>query len=358
MQQISYDEGKKLTETHVCGECGSPLTLPWGGAYGFNSHVIRCGDNPYHTGIVKKSSYTSVYRKGGAVPAYIANNIERRQKGEMEQELGPDKAAVLAPYQGITSLTQQTATMILKTIWPDAPDIEVYKAALTCHSYGLNPLMKHLYLIPYTNHKTGETTWAQVLGIGATRLLASRKSNYGYADGPRRMSDQEQTDIFGEVDNTKIFAITVLQGPSGNKAPGYGSWPKDDEPKGTNKGNTKLNMAMIRSERNAFERLLPGEMPADMDVVDPQYAPLAELPEAPKPQGKIPRAAAPAASTDKATDVQVKAIDDLIVEIKYDKDVYLADIKARFDADKTEDLSKEQASVVYNALMEQKKRLL
>jgi len=109
------------------------------------------------------------------------------------------------------------------------------------------------------------------MGIGATRLIASRNRKYSYKDGTRLMTEEDQIRIFAEIDKSKIWAITVLKDEYGNEAPGYGNWPRDKEPYGADKGNTKANMAMIRSERQAFDRLCPGEMPQGVDVIDAEY---------------------------------------------------------------------------------------
>ena len=47
-------------------------------------------------------------------------------------------------------------------------------------------------------------------------------------------------------------------------------------PKGADKGNTKLNMACIRSERKAIDRQYPGEMPKGYDVYDEQFVDVGE----------------------------------------------------------------------------------
>lgn len=190
----------------------------------------------------------------------------------------------LAKYQGMTTLTKGQATEILNACWPKAPKEEVIKAALLCASYQLNPLMKHVYLIPFKDKKTGAVSWSIVLGIGATRLLGSRRKPYKYVDGPRIMTEGEQERIFGKVDIKNIVAITVLADMNDMSAPGYGKWPKDELPLGIEKGNSPENMAFIRSERAALDRLLPGEIPVGVEIMDEAYAPretsqaIAELP--------------------------------------------------------------------------------
>jgi hypothetical protein len=111
------------------------------------------------------------------------------------------------------------------------------------------------------------------------------------------MKEAEQIEIFGEVDSGSVVAITIVADSAGNRAPGYGKWPrvnkwgKPNEPQGTEKGNSMLNMAMIRSERNALKRLRPAEMP-DVEVIDADYAVLPRFDgdlndQLPEPEGVI-----------------------------------------------------------------------
>ena len=209
-----------------------------------------------------------------AQPPFEPNIPTRRE--DVVEELGEKKAVVLEKYEGVVSLTRAQAMEILKTIWPEAPEVEVLKAAIICHQYGLNPLMKHIFLIPFKRKKEGKVIgvdWVVVQGIGSNRLIARRKHNYSYLDlTPRRMTEEEQQRINGEVDDTRIWAITKLKDMETNaEALGVGSWPIDEVPYGTEKGNTKLNMACIRSEREALDRLYPAEMPQGIEVMEEKY---------------------------------------------------------------------------------------
>ncbi len=101
---------------------------------------------------------------------------------------------------------------------------EVIKAAILCRQYNLNPLMRQVYLIEFGSQ------WVTVLGIKATRQIAQqalrrRGIRYSYADGPRRMTDEEQQTIRGRIDNDKLWSITVLKDSAGNLFPGYGFSP-------------------------------------------------------------------------------------------------------------------------------------
>ncbi len=203
-----------------------------------------------------------------------------------------DKANQLIKYQGITSLTRPQATEIIDTIWPDAPMPDKVAAAILCSSYGLNPLANHVFLVPFKD-KTGKRTWARVWGIKAKRLLASRKGGYSYLDmTPRLMTETEQIKAWGEVDTANLCYITWLKDMvTGAEVYGYGKWLKNAEPYGTDKGNTKANMASIRSESQGLDRLRPAEMPGGWTAADETYieAPKAKhtWPEVPDGEGTI-----------------------------------------------------------------------
>ncbi len=195
-------------------------------------------------------------------------NIPTRRK-EMAEELGKEKADALAKYVGQTSLQKVELQDIIETLWPEAPEVEKTKAIMLCATYGLNPLNKHIFLIPFNKGEPDET-WALVMSIHCKRLLASRRGPFSYVDNtPRIMTDDEQLTVFGEVFNDRLYVITKLRDPkTGAESVGYGFWLHKDRPKGENKGNTRFNMAAIRSESQALDRLRPGEMPLGIEGVE------------------------------------------------------------------------------------------
>jgi len=207
------------------------------------------------------------------------------------QEHGLATAEQLRQYSGITALTEAQAKDILTKLVPGAEGaspVEVFKAARICQDYGLNPLMNHIFLVPFQKKdKDGNVigeTYATVLGIRATRLIASRKHAYSYIDfTPRKMTEDEERKIYGDVDPSQITALTTLKDmKTGATASGYGRWPKmknygaksyENRPQGTDKGNSMENMAMIRSERSAFDRLYPADMPGtEVQTIDESEA--------------------------------------------------------------------------------------
>jgi len=203
----------------------------------------------------------------------------------MEQEYGPKKTKALAKYIGTSAITKAIATEIVETLWGEAPPIEKTKAILLCQTYQLNPLMKHIYLIPYKRKdRAGEfivdgqgnlvQDWSMQIGIGATRLMAQRKHNYSYLDLTPRKATQEEIDkILGDTaDPNSIYGFCHIKDiNSGAEAFGLRGIPKKERIKGEEKGNTHLNMACVRAERLALDRQYPGEMPQGIEVVDERF---------------------------------------------------------------------------------------
>jgi len=254
----------ELRRRNICSVCRGALDVFLDVDKGKAFLACRDWRRTHHEGIERE-----------ALPLLEKNLPTRRE--EMVEELGKEKATALQKYEGVVSLTRVQAIEILETIWPGAPEVEVKKAAIICHQYGLNPLMKHLFLIPFKKrNRKGEIIgeeWVTVLGISSNRLIARRDHNYSYLDlTPRRMTEEEQNKINGEVDNGKIWALTKLKDvETGVEAIGVGSWPTNEEPYGVEKGNTKLNMACIRSEREALDRLYPADMPHGVEVMEEKY---------------------------------------------------------------------------------------
>jgi len=202
-----------------------------------------------------------------------------------EVEMAEEEREKLERYRRKSVLTKEQAREIFRTIWPKAPDEEVAKAAMLCAAYRLNPLMKQVFLIPFVDKKTGQTNWTTVLGINATRTLARRGGSYGYVDGPRVMTKEEQEKVFGYVNDTHIVTITKVRDREGMEAVGYGHWPKNEEPYGKEKGNTKENMAFLRSERQALQRLRPAEMPVEeVEVLPEEFTEIPLAGELPQPE--------------------------------------------------------------------------
>ena len=73
MRKIDYKEGRELEKTHQCKECGGGLVTAWGALT--YSHMIRCSEDQYHNGEVRKG-YLSYHEQ----PIEIKNAIDRREQ--------------------------------------------------------------------------------------------------------------------------------------------------------------------------------------------------------------------------------------------------------------------------------------
>ncbi len=258
---------EQLKRLNVCAECGSELYA----YYDFDKHLpyLACSRVIGHQGIARE------YREPRElnIPAW-------REK--MEKEYGQEKGKELARYHPAeTKLNQAQAMHILKLVYPNAPEDEIMRCAILCRDFGLHPLKKEVYLIPFLNKKTGKKEWSTVVGIAADRkIAATQKGAYSFLDDtPRAASKDEVIKQFGENSEEtekNLISICKVQGESGNQSIGFGLWSKGNDPYGTDKGNTKRNMANIRAERQAVSRL-PGRPLPQVEVIDEAYAEVPEI---------------------------------------------------------------------------------
>jgi len=272
-EAVTRQDLEKMRRQNDCAVCGARLNTYLAGD---GRAFIACWDylRTQHEGIIRPASE---YEKHGA----DALTIEKRRE-IMTNEYGDKANTALAKLPTSGALTQPQAMTILKLVYPDVPETEIIRTAILCRDFGLHPLMKEVYIIGFKNAKTGKTDYSTVIGIAANRkMAAAKKGAFSFLDDtPRAASKQEVVKQFGEnseEERDNLVSICKLRGEKGNEATGFGLWPKDKAPYGTDKGNTQRNMANIRAERQALDRL-PGEaLPTrEYDVIDEAYA---EVPE-------------------------------------------------------------------------------
>jgi hypothetical protein len=256
---------EKLVRTNVCAECGRRLYIYLDMSKPDHPMYVGCS-TAEHEGIAKEYQPTRFQKEG-------LDSLTLKAKEEtMSQEHGERMTTAISksglPLSG--ALTKTQAMELLKLVYPNVPEPEIIRTAMLCRDFGLHPLMKEVYIIPFG--QGDKRTWSTVLGINATRKIMARMGSFSYIDNtPRVMTEQEQKDIFGEVYKDRICAITKLETKGGLKAQGYGHYLLDDTPYGMDKGNTRANMAFIRSERQASSRLFPDAIPQEIEVIDEAY---------------------------------------------------------------------------------------
>ena len=201
----------------------------------------------------------------------------------MEEKHGRETSTALEriPKQG--QLTETQAMTILKLQYPGAQENEIVKTAIFCRDFGLHPLANEVYLIPFKKKwKDDGGKWHEeerhvmVVGISASRKMAhALKGSFSFLDDtPRAATEEEIIKQYGkdsEEARDNIVSVTKLKGEGGNNAIGFGLYPKKESPYGMDKGNTRRNMANIRSERQGIDRL-PGKPMPRYDVIDEAYA--------------------------------------------------------------------------------------
>lgn len=201
------------------------------------------------------------------------------------EEHGKTTGTALAQLPTSGALTQPQAMHILKLVYPNVPEDEIIRCAIFCRDFGLHPLAREVYIIPFGDK------FSMVVGIPASRKLAHNlKGEFSYLDDtPRAATEEEIIKQFGkdsEEAKSNLISVTKLQGEGGNLAIGFGLYPKADKPKGTDKGNSQRNMANIRSERPAMDRL-PGKPMPRVDVIDERYTTLPDVGKVDTATGEI-----------------------------------------------------------------------
>lgn len=279
-ESAEYDRDKLegLCKRNTCIECGGRLEV----FLDPNKHLafLACTDwirTHHDEGISRPASRWE--REGMA-----SLNIEARRE-IMKKAIGPERTRALAKYAEGGVITKDIATEIVETLWGDAPAMEKAKAVLLCHTYQLNPLMRHIYLVGYRKKdrsgkvlvdRSGKEVmdWSLQIGIGATRLMAQRKHSYSYLDMTPRKATQEEIDkILGDTaDEKQIYGfVHIKDTKTGAEAFGLRGIGKGENIKGKEKGNTHLNLACIRAERLALDRQYPGEMPQGLEIMDERF---------------------------------------------------------------------------------------
>lgn len=276
------DEEHRLEDIaagEVCPECGHGLITPWNPDK--NCLELRCGKDKTHQGHVRLDPELdrlfrmrkSMIKRREPTPFIDAEiqQLQIKQQSRKGRNTMVDETHLEA-YRQTGVMTKEQATEIIRTTpgWGKAPVTVVQRAAMMCRDYRLYPGI-HIYLIPFRNKKTGQDDWAIVQGIKTTRLLASRRKAYSYVDGPRVATEEEVKRKYGKTFPDRIDALCTLKGLDGSVATGWGWWPAKEDPYGTDKGNTKENMVFIRAERQALEKLMPGEIPTGVELIDESY---------------------------------------------------------------------------------------
>ena len=61
---MPYETMQKRVDSHSCGVCQGNLTIAWGGAYGFNGYILRCGNDINHDILTDYKRPSPEYEEG------------------------------------------------------------------------------------------------------------------------------------------------------------------------------------------------------------------------------------------------------------------------------------------------------
>jgi len=276
------DEERRLeciAKECVCAVCGSGMRAPWSPTD--NAIILRCSRDKTHVGYVRpdrelqrlyrmRQSGINAGESTEAIDGEIQQLLIRRHSRKGGKSVTTSTELERYNQKGLITADDAMAVITTTPGWEKAPANVVRRAAMTCASYRVFPGV-HVFLLPF-KARSGETSWVVAFGIKATRLLASRRKAFRYVDGPRIAKEAEAKEHFqDQYDPQQIYAITRGEGIDGSSAEGWGWWPRGSAPYGMDKGNTAANMAEIRSERRFLDRLCPGELPTDHEVVDESF---------------------------------------------------------------------------------------
>jgi len=125
-ETMPYETMQKRVDSHSCGVCQGNLTIAWGGAYGFNGYILRCGNDINHDILTDYKRPSPEYEEG--------NKLFRRL-------YGMDSTALMNMNKE-TMLARVSQAKFPKDLTKD----EKALIAEVSRSYGLDPLMQELMI--------------------------------------------------------------------------------------------------------------------------------------------------------------------------------------------------------------------
>ena len=346
MQEIDYEEGKRLTDTHVCAECGSLLVLPWGGAFNIEGYVIMCALHPEHQGFKQQTSLTRAHRQGVPVPSYIESAIVKRSLPTNELSTMLNMVAVKYPQADF-----------------DTPSAALF--ILDCLRLDLDPLLGEIVPISFKG-KGGKKVITPIITESGYLSMAARACPNLWQGPPnvKPVTDAAMKEaICGNVEAWVWEATgrTAAMEP-GQYTTTYG-WVTPDEIekedwKKTPKDKLPGNQARVRAVKRWIRENFPEAMAlmkqatADwmgqaegvgkaLEFIDAEYQVL-------EPNG-APTAPPPASTTrgpNQLTEAQGKKIYAQIKNLGLNVDEMRDTIAKRFSVANFDDISKAQASIV------------
>jgi hypothetical protein len=335
---LSHEDMKRAVEKFVCAECGSALSIAWGGFYGHSCWVLRCTQDYNHKGLkpIGRDPWAieiNARLRGGLDPMETKELVklnqdqmmERVNKARFPQELNKQEKALVATVS-----------------------IE----------YGLDPVFGELMIYQGKPYIT----------IDARRRKAQETGNLAGVNS--RPATKEEREARGVVDGDYLFVCQVWVKDMSHPFEGWGKVRRAEI-----KGSEHLPivkdpaaMAEKRAEAQALRRAFHIPLPSAEDIIEAEFTEIADADQGGNggkktAPGSSKKAAAPAKekpatppakSANQATEAQLREINRLAETKGYNDLVIAALLKTEFNVERTADLTVPAASKLIDMMKEGK----
>jgi hypothetical protein len=357
MFKVDFDEGKKLIQKSTC-ECGHELVLCWGGKWGSQSYMIRCGDDPEgnlqgHQAIKERVSPTEAARRG-------------------EVALPPErKLGVLSTYPVATVMA------MIKTRFPraDMDDPSAATFLLDCIRLDVDPLLGEVVPVTFRDTRTNKKVVTPLLTEDGWLSLAARACSDKWGGPPvcEPITDPEfKKALLGDDGADAWLWQAVGKTKDGNPSTAYG-WVKRTEwakaQAGMPMADLPGNQARVRAIKRWVRETFPearskmrditsefmaraGEVTEALQFIEAEYRVLPAQEGLPGPAQGAPAQGAPEDCRGYLTEKQQKAIFAIARKKGWDDMRIHSSVRERFGKEIVE-LSIAEASTFIDALQKE-----
>ena len=147
MHPMPHSEAEAIAKSSVCAECGSALTVAWGGFWGIDGYVVRCGKDTTHEGVERVMTLTQAYRQGASLPLPIENRLDKRFGGKRMDSVALTKLEPKEMQERVVTASAQLGFSLDKNGMPKALTAKDITYLVTyCRDYGLDPMLGEVCL--------------------------------------------------------------------------------------------------------------------------------------------------------------------------------------------------------------------
>ena len=147
MHPMPHSEAQDVAKWNVCGVCGTGLTVAWGGSWGINGYVVRCGKDATHEGTERVRTLTQAYRHGASLPLPIENRLDKRFGGTRMDSVALSKLEPTEMQERIVTASAQFGFSLDKNgVVKDLTVKDIAYLGAYCRDYGLDPMLGEVCL--------------------------------------------------------------------------------------------------------------------------------------------------------------------------------------------------------------------